>query len=43
MLEAFSELTNDVKELKKVMINKNSNVNIIGNFDHYMHVKKNIR
>jgi len=43
MLEAFNELTNDVKELKKAMIGKDTNVNIIGNFDHYMHIKKNIR
>jgi hypothetical protein len=43
MLEAFNELTTDVKELKKAMIGKDTNVNIIGNFDHYMHIKKNIR
>ena len=43
MLDAFNELSSDVKELKKVMINKNTNVSINGNFDHYMHVKNNIR
>lgn len=43
LIDQFERLSDDVKDLKAVMSNKDMRVNIIGNFDHYMHVKKNIK
>ena len=43
LIEQFEALTSKVDRLSDVMANKNMSTQIIGNFDHYMHVKKNIR
>lgn len=43
LVRKFEELSNEVKDLKEVMAHKDMKVNVIGNFDHYMHVRKNIR
>lgn len=43
LVDQFERLSDDVKDLKAVMSNKDMRVNIVGNFDHYMHVKRNIK
>lgn len=43
LIRTFENLTNDVKELKEVFKEKDMTVSVIGNFDHYMHIKKKIR
>jgi hypothetical protein len=43
LIEKFEENTSELRALKGIMQNKNMSTQIIGNFDHYMHVKRNIR
>jgi hypothetical protein len=43
LIEKFEENTSELRALKGIMQDKNMSTQIIGNFDHYMHVKKNIR
>ena len=43
LVDKFDELANEVKGLRMLMANKNMSVNIQGNYDHYLHVRKNIR
>lgn len=43
LIDQFDELANKVDKLSSVMSNKDMRVNIVGNFDHYMHVKRNIK
>lgn len=43
LVEQFEALSADVRGLKAVMENKDMAVKVMGNFDHYMHVKRNIR
>jgi hypothetical protein len=43
LIEKFEENTNELKALKGIMKDKNMNVQVLGNYDHYLHVRKNIR
>lgn len=43
MIEQFEELTNDIKALKNIMADKDMKVSILGNFDHYMYIKKAVK
>lgn len=43
LIQEFEALTSKVDKLANVMANKNMSTKIVGNFDHYMHVQKNIR
>lgn len=43
MIDQFEELTNDIKALKNIMADKDMKVSVLGNFDHYMHVKKVVK
>jgi len=43
LIEKFEENTNELRALKNIMKDKNMSTKIVGNFDHYMHVQKNIR
>lgn len=43
LVDQFEALSADVRGLKAVMENKDMAVKVMGNFDHYMHVKRNIR
>lgn len=43
LVDQFEALSADVRGLKAVMENKEMAVKVMGNFDHYMHVKRNIR
>lgn len=43
LIDQFDELANKVDKLSAIMSNKDMRVNIVGNFDHYMHVKRNIK
>ena len=41
--ESFNELSGKVDKLTDIMSEKEWNVEITGNYNHHMHVKKNIR
>jgi hypothetical protein len=43
LVSKFDELADEVRGLKMIMANKNMNVQVSGNYDHYLHVRKNIR
>lgn len=43
LVNKFDELADEVKGLKMIMANKNMSVQVSGNYDHYLHVRKNIR
>jgi len=43
LVSKFDELADKVRGLKMIMANKNMNVQVSGNYDHYLHVRKNIR
>ena len=43
LIDQFEALSNEMKGLKTIMANKEMSAKIYGNFDHYMHVKNNIR
>jgi len=43
LIEQFEALTSKVDKLSDVMSNKNMSTQIVGNFDHYMHVKNRVK
>ena len=43
LIEKFEENTNELKALKGIMQDKAMSVQIQGNYDHYIHVRNNIR
>ena len=43
LVAKFDELTDKVDGLTRIMANKNMSVQVSGNYDHYLHVRKNIR
>lgn len=43
MIDQFEELTNDIKALKNIMADKDMKVSVLGNFDHYMYIKKAVK
>lgn len=43
LVSKFDELADKVDGLTRIMAGKNMSVNIQGNYDHYLHVRKNIR
>jgi hypothetical protein len=42
LVDQFDELSKEVKGLSAIMQNKDMRVSVIGNYDHYLHVRKNI-
>ena len=43
LVDKFEELTNKVDKLSNIMQDKSMSVQVLGNYDHYLHVRKNIR
>lgn len=43
LVAEFQQLSEKVDGLTRIMAGKNMSVNIQGNYDHYLHVRKNIR
>ena len=43
LVAKFEEMADEMRALKSIMANKDMRVQIEGNYDHYMHVRKNIR
>lgn len=43
LVAKFEEMADEMRALKSIIANKDMRVQIEGNYDHYMHVRKNIR